>query len=161
MNNKAGRYFIILELIFVSVLVAVSAIADFSIPSDPLTLALFVLASFRMARTLSYNEIAEPLRSLFTVCEPDSCKAGMSVRPIGTGLQYAIGSLLTCPICTGTWSALALFVLWNLVPGFGTALLWVLAVAGGSEVVHWWAEHQEWAGRAQRCIAGDISPDDN
>jgi len=131
----------------------------FNIP-DAKTLVLFVLASFRIARTLSYNEIAAPLRAPFVECTLDSCRAGMSLQPKGSGLRHAIGALLVCPICTGTWDALALFIVWSMAPTLGAALLWVLAAAGGSELIHWYAENQEWAGRASRCTAGLISPDE-
>ena len=151
-------WYLLFELIFVSILALVSTQNDFAIP-DTKTLVLFVLASFRIARTLSFNEIGAPIRAPFTECVQDSCGAGMSLQPRGSGLRYAIGSLLICPICTGTWASLALYVIWTLAPSFGVALLWVLGVAGGAELVHWFAEHQEWAGRAQRCLSGLISPD--
>lgn len=121
---------------------------------------LFMLATCRLARTLSFNEIAEPLRAPFTVVKPDSCGAGADVHPKdGDGLVYVIGSLLSCPICTGTWSALALVGAWAWNEAFGITLIAILGLAGASEVIHYGNEFLSWGGRMFRVISGSINPD--
>jgi len=127
-------------------------------PVTPTNLLLFGLATVRMARTLSFNEIAEPIRAPFTEVKADSCGAGANVHARGDGLQYVIGSLLACPICTGTWSALLLVIAWSLLP-FGQMLVWVLAIASISEILHWFIDLGEWSGRAARVYSGHVSPD--
>jgi hypothetical protein len=122
-------------------------------------LVFFALATFRLARTISFNEIAEPLRAPFTVVQKDSCGAGANVHPKGSRFQYVVGSLLACPICTGTWSALFLYGTWVVYEPVGRALIYVLAFAGASEILHWTAQLAEWAGRQARCVSGMISPD--
>ena len=127
----------------------------------------FILATMRAAHTVSFNEVAEPLRAPFTYVKKDSCKAGDSVEPKPvdperkiTALRYVIGALLSCPICSGTWSALGLYTAWTAYPTFGRVLVYVLAFAGGSEVLHWGTEILSWGGRAARVYSGSVSPDE-
>jgi len=119
-------------------------------------LVILSLATVRLARTLSFNTIAEFLRRPFCEVRPDSCGAGDNVHPKGTGLRYNIGELLACPICTGTWSALLMLVCWI----WFRPLVYVLAIAGGAEMLHWFFDVLEWSGRATRCISGLIAPDE-
>jgi hypothetical protein len=118
------------------------------------------LATVRMARALSFNEIFEWLRDPFTKVEPDSCGAGADVHPkFESGPKATIGGLLSCPICTGTWSALMLLALWILVPVYGRYLAYALALAAVSEFIHYVMCALEWGGRLARVTSGKISPD--
>jgi len=155
-QRKIG--FMMLEATFFGVLLVIALLDP---PAPPVwMLPLFMLATIRMARTISFNEIGEGLRAPFTEVVPDSCHAGSNVHPKGAGLTYVIGSLMSCPICSGTWSALLLYATWVIWPAFGQTLVIVLALAGASEFLHWTMEVLEWTGRAARCISGLISPDD-
>lgn len=122
-------------------------------------LGVLALATFFLAQTISFREIAEPIRAPFTEVLPDSCGAGEDVHPRGSGFQYVIGSLLSCPVCTGTWSALALYSLWSFVPMFGRYLVHVLAIAGVVVLLHYASCNLEWNGRLARVKSGAISPD--
>ena len=119
------------------------------------SLIVIGLATIRLARTISYNGVGEPLRKYFTRVAPDSCGAGMNVEPVGTGIRYTIGELIACPICSGTWSAFVMVVCWQYIP----AVVYVFAVAGASEFLHWLMEKYEWEGRQARVTSGQISPD--
>ena len=156
-NNKHRIYFLLLEAVFFSLVLLLS---NKPLALTPFQFLVYGLAVFRTARTLSFNEIAEPLRSPFTEVKQDSCGAGANVCPRGSGFQYAIGSLLACPICTGTWAALMLYLVYVFLPNIYTTLSFVLGGAGLSECIHWTAEAVEWVGRAARVIAGMISPDE-
>ena len=120
-----------------------------------LELVILSFATVRMARTLSFNTIADFIRRPFCQVQEDSCGAGENVHPRGTGLRYAIGELLACPICTGTWSALLMLICWV----WFRPLVYILAIASGSELLHWFFDVLEWTGRAARCVSGLISPD--
>lgn len=160
LSETSKRYLglISLELWFASIVLLVARFG--SLPQlTPLMLVLFSLATFRLARTISFNEIAEPLRAPFTTVEKDSCGAGDNVHPAGGGIMYAIGSLISCPICTGVWSALMLYTLYTFWTPVGTVLVYVLAFAGASEIIHYGACTLEWGGRAARVYSGKISPD--
>lgn len=145
--------FVMLELVFISVVVFLPKVAP-----SPLVLVAMAFATLRLARTISYNEIFSVWREPFTEVKPDSCGAGDGVCPKGDGWKYVIGSLIACPICSGQWAALILYSLYVLFP-FGATLIYVLAIAGVSELLHWGAEASEWIGRATRVYSGHTSPD--
>jgi hypothetical protein len=148
---------IMLEAVFIGLL---AWLAQIEPPQfDVFHYLIFSLAVFRTARLVSFNEVAEPFRAAFCEVKPDDCGAGENVHPRGRGARYVIGSLLACPICSGTWAALVLYALYVIAPAFGWMLAIVLALAGASELFHWAGECLEWGGRAARCVSGLISPD--
>lgn len=57
------------------------------------------IATFALAKLISKEKIAAPERALLVD------ELG---RPKGTGVRYALGELVTCTRCTGTWAALGL-----------------------------------------------------
>lgn len=152
-----------LETVFVAVIVGISLTHPLIVPPVWLLVA-FIPATLRMARTISYNEVAEWLREPFCYVKRDSCRAGADVhaRTDRTGFHEAIGGLLSCTsACAATWSALTLYSLWILFPRFGTMLVIVLAIAGGSEILHYAAQMFEWRAREARVTSGMICPDED
>lgn len=147
-----------LEIAFFGTIIGVAHYRQ--VTPEPWFLALLAFAAFRTARTITFNEIGESLRAPFTEVKPDSCGAGANVHAKGTGLLSVIGGLIACPICTGTWAALILFSLFVFYEPVGRTLVYVLAIAGAAEVLHWGSEALEWTGRKNRVIAGSISPDE-
>lgn len=71
----------------------------------PFDLTLLALATFRLGRLIAYDRVMEPFRQFFTQTVPDATGAGDSVEPKGHGVQQALGQLISCPICAGTWVA--------------------------------------------------------
>jgi hypothetical protein len=99
-------------------------------PQCQTTLDLFVLsaASYKAARTLSSDEVTSFLRTPFVEGEAHS---GEDEQPVQTGgFEQAIGELVTCSRCVGTWAAAGLAVTQILAPRFGRLLTWSLASAG-------------------------------
>lgn len=150
--------FVLLEIMFFAIAGGIALIRPVEIPLK--FLPVFILAVFRLARTISFNEVAEIWREPFTEVKPDSCGAGSNVHPKGEGFQYVVGALISCPICSGQWAALGLYVLYAISQPIGLTLAFIFGIAGGSELVHWGAELLEWGGRASRVISGMISPDE-
>ena len=68
--------------------------------------------------------------------------------------MQALGELITCPICAGTWFAMALLVARAISLDLGNGLIVILAAAGIAEILHWASEFLEWGGRAARERAG-------
>ena len=96
---------------------------------DQGTLDLFVLAAatYKAARTVSRDEVTSFIREPFVVGEPD----GEDEKPVETGdLRQAIGELVTCSRCIGTWIAAGLGATQILAPRFGRLLTWTLAAGG-------------------------------
>jgi len=118
------------------------------------TLIALAFASFRCGRAIAFNFVFDWLRKPFTKVVKDSSGAGDSVEATGTGLRYAIGDMLCCPTCTGTWSAMILYATYSIIPNLGMALIYILAAAGLAETLHWQSEKNEWEGRESRENAG-------
>ena len=93
----------------------------------PLDLVVLAAASFKAARTLAHDEVTSVLRKPFVEGEAHEGHED----PIATGdYRQAIGELVTCSRCGGTWAAAALASAQILSPRFGRLLTWSLAAAG-------------------------------
>jgi uncharacterized protein DUF1360 len=94
---------------------------------SPLDLVVLSFASFKAARTLARDEVTSFLREPFvagTAHEGDE-------EPVETGdFRQAIGELVTCSRCGGTWAAAGLAMSQILAPRTGRLLTWSLAAAG-------------------------------
>ncbi len=94
-------------------------------------LPVLAAATFSLADTIAREKVSTWLREPF-VRESDDHKP---VEPEGSGLRYAIGELLTCTRCAGTWSALGLVGLRTASPSAGRAVTTVLALAAVNDVI--------------------------
>jgi hypothetical protein len=96
----------------------------------PLDLAVLSLASFKAARTLSHDNVTSFLREPFVYGEAHEG----GEEPLRTGdFRQAVGELITCSRCGGTWAAAGLAVSQILSPRFGRILTWSLAAAGAND----------------------------
>jgi len=96
----------------------------------PLDLAVLALASFKGARTLARDEVTSFMRQPFVRGEAHS---GEDEEPVEGGFHQAIGELVTCSRCVGTWAAAGLATTQILAPRFGRLLTWSLAAAGAND----------------------------
>lgn len=95
--------------------------------NDLLDLTVLGLATFKAARTVSRDEVTSFIREPFVAGEAH--EGGEA--PVETGdLRQAIGELVTCSRCIGTWIAAGLGTTQLLTPRFGRILTWSLAAAG-------------------------------
>jgi hypothetical protein len=92
-----------------------------------LDLVVLSAASFKAARTLAHDEVTSFLRDPFV--RGDAHEGDEDPLPTGDYRQ-AIGELVTCSRCGGTWAAAALASSQILAPRFGRLLTWSLAAAG-------------------------------
>jgi len=84
-------------------------------------------ASFKAARTLAHDEVTSFLRAPFVEGEAHEGDE----EPLESGdFRQAIGELVTCSRCGGTWAAAFLACSQILAPRFGRLLTWSLAAAG-------------------------------
>jgi|SRR5215212_11216268 len=94
---------------------------------SPLDLVVLSAAAFKAARTLAHDEVTSFLREPFVEGEAHEGDED----PVATGdYRQAIGELVTCSRCGGTWAAAALASTQILAPRFGRLLTWSLAAAG-------------------------------
>jgi hypothetical protein len=94
---------------------------------DALDLVVLGAATFKAARTITRDDVASFIREPFVEGE-----AGHGPEhAVETGdLRQAIGELVTCSRCVGTWVAGGLATTQILAPRFGRILTWTLAAAG-------------------------------
>ena len=91
---------------------------------DLVTLAA---ATFKASRTISRDEVTSFIRQPFV----EGQAHGGGEDPVKTGdMQQAIGELVTCSRCGGTWAAAGLAMSQILAPRTGRLLTWSLAAAG-------------------------------
>jgi hypothetical protein len=96
----------------------------------PLDFAILALASFKAARTLAHDRVSAPMRAPFVEGEADA----EDEVPVRTGdLQQAIGELVTCTRCVGTWAAAGLASAQIVAPRFGRLLTWSLGAAAAND----------------------------
>ena len=91
------------------------------------TSTVLAAATFKAARTLARDEVTSFIREPFV--RGHAHEGGE--EPVETGdWQQAVGELVTCSRCAGTWAAAALATTQVLAPRFGRLLTWSLASAG-------------------------------
>ena len=94
---------------------------------DWIDLVTLAAATFKASRTIASDEVTSFVREPFVEGRPHEGKE----EPLETGdLRQAIGELVTCSRCIGTWVAAGLATTQILAPRFGRMLTWTLAGAG-------------------------------
>lgn len=119
-----------------------------------LDLALLAFSTYRLGRLIAYDVVMEPFRQFVANTVPDSTGAGESVEPKGEGFQRALGQLITCPICAGTWVAALLTYLLYLFPGPAHVFLTMTAAIGAAELLGALTEALSWSGQYARTMSG-------
>jgi uncharacterized protein DUF1360 len=110
---------------FLAGLGVVSLLSRRSPPATALDLVALSAATFKASRTLSHEQVASFMREPFVEGEEE--------RPAGEGLQRALGELVTCSRCVGTWVAAGLASTQMVAPRFGRALTWTLGAAAAND----------------------------
>lgn len=94
-----------------------------------LDFAVLSAAAFKAARTLSHDEVTSFIREPFVRGRAH----GGGEEPVQGGMEQAIGELVTCSRCTGTWVAAALAATQVVAPRFGRLLTWSLGAAAAND----------------------------
>lgn len=90
----------------------------------PLDLTMLGMATLRLAKAISEDEITEVVR------RPLVKESGAERQPRGRGLRWALGKLVLCPACTGTWMAALLTYALHLFPRYTRPFLAAMAASG-------------------------------
>jgi hypothetical protein len=99
---------------------------------DALDLVVLGAATFKAARTIARDEVTSFMRDPFV--EGAAHEGGE--EPVETGdMRQAIGELVTCSRCVGTWVAAGLASTQIVAPQFGRLITWTLATAGANDVL--------------------------
>jgi hypothetical protein len=119
-----------------------------------LDLAMLGFATFRLARLTADDRVTQPLREPFTETEPDASGVGENTVAEGSGVRKAIGELISCPTCVGTWAAAFLVYGLRVAPGPTRFFLAIMATAGLAESVDSLVENFRWTARMARKASG-------
>ena len=138
---------------FVAGLAAVAAAARRSPPATFLDLAALSAATFKVSRTLSREKVGSFIREPFV--EGDDA-LGEHQHPEGEGFQRAVGELLLCTRCLGTWSAAALASSQMRTPRFGRLVTWTLAAGAANDFLQ--AGFAALCGKANQQVTRDREP---
>jgi hypothetical protein len=95
----------------------------------PLDFLVLSAASFKAARTLSHDQVTSFIRQPFVRGHAHTGDE----EPVTGGMEQAIGELVTCTRCIGTWTAAALASTQILAPRFGRLLTWSLGAAAAND----------------------------
>jgi hypothetical protein len=123
----------------------------------PMDLVMLGLSTFRMGRMVSYDLVFQNYRAPFNKTVPDPTGAGDTVVPAGKGWRCAIGELIACPICAGTWISAGLVYGMELLPGPTRVMMTIMSGIGLAEIVNAATEYLSWNGQAARERAGSYS----
>jgi uncharacterized protein DUF1360 len=120
--------------VFAGGLAAAGAVARL-LDRDPqchtaLDFAVLSAAAFKAARTLSHDEVTSFIRQPFVRGDAHS---GEGEEPVQGGMEQALGELVTCSRCAGTWVAAALAATQVVAPRFGRLLTWSLGAAAAND----------------------------
>ena len=88
--------------------------------------------SFKAARTLSRDQVTSFIREPFVEGQAGAVDWEEPVRT--GGMEQAIGELVTCTRCVGTWAAAGLATTQILAPRFGRLLTWSLRRDAASDL---------------------------
>jgi hypothetical protein len=110
---------------FFAGLAVISLLARRSPPATTLDLVALSAATFKASRTLSHERVGSFIREPFV--------EGADERPAGEGVQRALGELVTCSRCIGTWVAAGLASTQMVAPRFGRALTWTLGASAAND----------------------------
>jgi hypothetical protein len=95
-----------------------------------LDFAVLGAATFKAARTLARDRVTAPIRAPFVEGEADA----RDEEPVHEGgMPQAIGELVTCTRCVGTWAAAGLTATQIITPRFGRLLTWSLGAAAAND----------------------------
>lgn len=107
--------------------------------------ALAGVATHKLTRILSKEPIASPLRAPFTRYEGVSGPAELKEEVRGTGWRKAMGELVTCPFCLGSWTSTAMIsgmIFFPRATRAAAAIFATLGISDSLQLVYTWLERK-------------------
>ena len=100
---------------------------------EPKDLVLFALATQKLSRVITKDKVTTAFRAPFTEVEGKGGAGELEERPKGRGFRRAIGELLTCPFCLGTWIASGFIYGYIFSPRVTRTVASIFAVSGAAD----------------------------
>jgi hypothetical protein len=117
---------------------------------SPMDLTLLGLSTYRIGRLAAFDQVTRPLREPLTETQPDQYGTSETVVAQGSGVQKALGELVACPTCVGTWAAAFLVYALRLAPKPTRLFLAFMGATGLAELLDSANEALNWTGSAER-----------
>ena len=105
-------------------------------------LALLGLAAYRTGRVVAFDAVTEPLRAPITE---------------GRGIRRALGELVSCPTCVGTWIATGSVYGLRVAPRPTRTFLALMAASGVTELLDYATQALDKVGRAAEARTKQLS----
>ncbi len=113
----------------------------------PMDLVLLGLSAYRASRVIAFDQVTEPLRA------PLAKTTDEGVQPKGSGVQAALGKLVSCSTCIGTWIAAGLVYGLRIAPAPTRAFLAVMSASGIAEVLDYTVQALDGSAKATQAMA--------
>lgn len=97
---------------------------------------LLGIATHKLSRVITRDKVTDFLRAPFTRREGHAHINEVNDKPRGHGLQRAMGELVSCPFCAGTWIAGGLAVGLVFAPRFTRVVEAAFAALSVSDLLH-------------------------
>ena len=120
----------------------------------PFDFAMLGFSALRLGRLIAYDLVTEPYRAPFTETVPDQYGTGEIVVPKASGWRRAVGELISCPICSGTWAAAAMVYALQIAPQPTRIFIAIMGAIGAGEILNALTESLSWGGESSRKQAG-------
>lgn len=96
---------------------------------------LLCLATHKASRLLAKDAVTSPLRAPFVRYEEPAGEAELNESVRGTGVQHAVGELVTCPFCLGVWVSSGLTAGLAFAPRATRTVLTALTAIAASDAI--------------------------
>ena len=118
--------------------------------------ALLSLATFRMSRMVVYDTVMQPYRAAVVEVVPHDSGAGYTTQArYSDGFKAALGEMISCPVCNGTWISAGLVYGMCFAPNLTRTLITIMSAVGAAEILHAGFEAVQWEGELARHRAGE------
>lgn len=101
-----------------------------------LDLLLLAAGTFKLSRVIAKDRVTAPIRAPFASYQGPGETNELREKPRGSGMRRAVADLITCPWCTGAWTAAALTYSFVLAPGVARVAATLLTAAAASDVMN-------------------------
>jgi hypothetical protein len=98
-------------------------------------IVLLCVATHKASRLLAKDSVTSPLRAPFTRYEEPAGEGEVNESVRGTGVQHAVGELLSCPFCLAVWISGGLTAGLVLAPRVTRLVLTALTAVAGSDAI--------------------------
>ncbi len=113
----------------------------------PMDLVLLGLSTYRAGRVIAFDQVTEPLRA------PLVESSGEGTKPKGSGVRAALGELVSCSTCIGTWIAAGLVYGLRVAPTPTRAFLAFMSASGIAEVLDYAVQALDRSAKADQAKA--------